>query len=72
MLSRKYGKIINISSGLGGAEGCSGTVYSACKANLSASPSQWPPKSRQGINVNSVTWTPNQLPRDKDGRMQES
>ena len=34
MISRKYGKIINISSGLGRSGGPGSTVYSACKAGV--------------------------------------
>jgi 3-oxoacyl-[acyl-carrier protein] reductase len=72
MISRKYGKIINISSGLGRSGGPFSTVYSTCKAGvIGFTKSLAAEVAAQGINVNSVSpglSTTNFL-RDRDGRI---
>jgi NAD(P)-dependent dehydrogenase (short-subunit alcohol dehydrogenase family) len=72
MLARKYGKIINISSGLGRSGGPFSTVYSSCKAGvIGFTKSLAAEVAAQGINVNSVSpglSTTNFL-RDKEGKI---
>jgi 3-oxoacyl-[acyl-carrier protein] reductase len=72
MISRKYGKIINISSGLGRSGGPGSTVYSACKAGvIGFTKSVAAEVAPLGINVNSVSpglSTTNFL-RDKEGKV---
>src|ERR1035437_1420429 len=72
MISRKYGKIINISSGLGRSGGPGSSVYSACKAGvIGFTKSLAAEVATLGINVNSVSpglSTTNFL-RDKEGKV---
>jgi NAD(P)-dependent dehydrogenase (short-subunit alcohol dehydrogenase family) len=56
MIERKYGKIINISSGLGRSGGPNSSVYSACKAAvIGFTKSVAQEVAPLGINVNSVS-----------------
>jgi NAD(P)-dependent dehydrogenase (short-subunit alcohol dehydrogenase family) len=72
MIARKYGKIINISSGLGRSGGPFATVYSSCKAGvIGFTKSLAAEVAPLGINVNSVSpglSTTNFL-RDKEGKI---
>jgi 2-hydroxycyclohexanecarboxyl-CoA dehydrogenase len=72
MLERKYGKIINIASGLGKTGSANNSVYSACKgAVITFTKSVAAEVADKGINVNCVCpglATTNFL-RDKDGNI---
>ncbi len=72
MIARKYGKIINISSGLGRSGGPFSTVYSSCTAGvIGFTKSLAAEVAPLGINVNSVSpglSTTNFL-RDKEGKV---
>jgi 2-hydroxycyclohexanecarboxyl-CoA dehydrogenase len=72
MLERKYGKIVNISSGLGRTGAPNNSVYASCKgAVISFTRSIAGEVADKGINVNCVCpglSTTNFL-RDKDGNV---
>jgi NAD(P)-dependent dehydrogenase (short-subunit alcohol dehydrogenase family) len=72
MLERKYGKIINISSGLGRTGSANNSIYSSCKgAVITFTRSIAAEVADKGINVNCVCpglSTTNFL-RDKDGNI---
>lgn len=70
MLSRKYGKIINISSGLGKTGSPNISVYSACKAGVIVfTKSVAAEVAPQGVNVNCVApgLSPTNFLRGPDG-----
>ncbi len=72
MLERKYGKIVNISSGLGRTGAPNNSVYSACKgAVISFTRSIAGEVADKGINVNCVCpgLSATNFLRDKDGKI---